>query len=94
MCDVTTAVFVINLTSAEILGWVVTRYVTALQRYFPMTTMSMRTRDAASRQVQGTVRSPVKEMLSVSTQLITTVLTSLAMENVDPVRGLCVRMKR
>ena len=61
MCDVTTAMFAIFHTCAEIRGWVTTRLVTALLMYFPMLTTSI-TRDAALHQVKDTVRSPMGEM--------------------------------
>ena len=62
MCDVRTAVFVLNHTSVEILGWEMTRLVIALQMYYLIVTMRHITRDAAHHQVQVTVRSPVGEM--------------------------------
>lgn len=95
MCDVTTAMFVINHTSVEMLRWVVARLVTALQMYFTMMTITMVTRDAAHHQVQVTVMSPVGEMWSVTTQHFTTQHTRVAMENVRTVtKTLCVRLRR
>ena len=67
MCDVTTAMFVINHTSVEILGWVMTRLVTALQMYYHMMTIRNMTRDAAHHPVQVTARSPLREMCDVTT---------------------------
>ena len=67
MCDVTTVGFVMIHTCVEILGWVVTRLVTALQIYFPVMTIGMMTRDAAHQQVEDSARSPRREMCNVTT---------------------------